>query len=184
MTIRPPAEIGMALEDVDTPALLVDLDAFENNVALMAKMVASFGVNHRPHAKTHKSPDVARRQIAAGAVGQCCQKVGEAEVLVAGGIQDVLVSNQIVGRRKLDRLAALARQAQVGAGFCPARRRSISPRRSMPPRTFPSAACRPIRAGLSTSAAMASAKWRSTRRAHWSRTRWTSSPRLASPAAL
>jgi 3-hydroxy-D-aspartate aldolase len=114
MTIRPPAEIGMAADDVDTPALLVDLDAFEHNIALMAKMVASFGVNHRPHAKTHKSPDVARRQIAAGAVGQCCQKVGEAEVLVAGGIEDVLVSNQVVGPRKLDRLAALARQASIG----------------------------------------------------------------------
>ena len=114
MTIRPPAEIGMVAEDVDTPALLVDLDAFEHNIALMAKMVASFGVNHRPHAKTHKSTDIARRQIAAGAVGQCCQKVGEAEVLVAGGIEDVLVSNQIVGPRKLDRLAALARHARVG----------------------------------------------------------------------
>ncbi|MDE0808219.1 MAG: DSD1 family PLP-dependent enzyme [Alphaproteobacteria bacterium] len=114
MTIRPPAEIGMAADDVDTPALLVDLDAFEHNIALMARMVASFGVNHRPHAKTHKSPDVARRQIAAGAVGQCCQKVGEAEVLVAGGIEDVLVSNQVVGPRKLDRLAALARQASIG----------------------------------------------------------------------
>jgi 3-hydroxy-D-aspartate aldolase len=114
MTIRPPTEIGMAADDVDTPALLVDLDAFEHNIALMARMVASFGVNHRPHAKTHKSPDVARRQIAAGAVGQCCQKVGEAEVLVAGGIEDVLVSNQVVGPRKLDRLAALARQASIG----------------------------------------------------------------------
>jgi 3-hydroxy-D-aspartate aldolase len=114
MTIRPPAEIGMAADDVDTPALLVDLDAFEHNITLMAKMVASFGVNHRPHAKTHKSPDVARRQIAAGAVGQCCQKVGEAEALVAGGIEDVLVSNQVVGPRKLDRLAALARQARIG----------------------------------------------------------------------
>jgi 3-hydroxy-D-aspartate aldolase len=114
MAIRPPAEIGMAAEDVDTPALLIDLDGFEHNIALMAKMVASLGVNHRPHAKTHKSPDVARRQIAAGAVGQCCQKVGEAEVLVAGGIEDVLVSNQVVGPRKLDRLAALARQARIG----------------------------------------------------------------------
>jgi len=114
MTVRPPAEIGMAADDVDTPALLVDLDAFEHNVALMAKMVASFSVNHRPHAKTHKSTDVARHQIAAGAVGQCCQKVGEAEVLVAGGIEDVLVSNQIVGPRKLDRLAGLAKQARIG----------------------------------------------------------------------
>ncbi|MBM84825.1 MAG: alanine racemase [Rhodospirillaceae bacterium] len=79
----------------------------------MAVQVAEFGVAHRPHAKTHKSPDVARRQIAVGAVGQCCQKVGEAEALVAGGIQDVLVSNQIVGSRKLDRLAALAKVVRI-----------------------------------------------------------------------
>ena len=114
MNIHPPAEIGMDAGDVDTPALLVDLDAFEHNVSLMASKVAEFGVTHRPHAKTHKSPDVARRQIAVGAVGQCCQKVGEAEALVAGGIQDVLVSNQIVGARKLDRLAALAKVVRIG----------------------------------------------------------------------
>ena len=108
-----PAEIGMALEDVDTPALLLDLNAFEFNIQLMAGFVKKFGINHRPHAKTHKSPVVAQKQIAAGAVGQCCQKVAEAEILVAGGVSDVLVSNQIVGRRKLDRLAGLARNANI-----------------------------------------------------------------------
>ena len=108
-----PAEIGMALEDVDTPALLLDLDAFEFNIQLMADLVKKFKINHRPHAKTHKSPVVAQKQIAAGAVGQCCQKVAEAEILVAGGVNDVLVSNQIVGRRKLDRLAGLARNAKI-----------------------------------------------------------------------
>ena len=108
-----PAEIGMALEDVDTPALLLDLDAFEFNIQLMAGFAKKFGINHRPHAKTHKSPMVAQKQIAAGAVGQCCQKVAEAEILVAGGVSDVLVSNQIVGRRKLDRLAGLARNANI-----------------------------------------------------------------------
>ena len=108
-----PAEIGMALEDVDTPALLLDLDNFEFNIQLMADLVKKFKINHRPHAKTHKSPVVAQKQIAAGAVGQCCQKVAEAEILVAGGVNDVLVSNQIVGRRKLDRLAGLARNAKI-----------------------------------------------------------------------
>ena len=103
----------MALEDVDTPALLLDLDAFEFNIQLMAGFAKKFGINHRPHAKTHKSPVVAQKQIAAGAVGQCCQKVAEAEILVAGGVSDVLVSNQIVGRRKLDRLAGLARNANI-----------------------------------------------------------------------
>ena len=108
-----PAEIGMALEDVDTPALLLDLDNFEFNIQLMADLVKKFKINHRPHAKTHKSPVVAQKQIAAGAVGQCCQKVAEAEILVAGGVNDILVSNQIVGRRKLDRLAGLARNAKI-----------------------------------------------------------------------
>ena len=108
-----PAEIGMALEDVDTPALLLDLDAFEFNIQLMADLVKKFKINHRPHAKTHKSPVVAQKQIAAGAVGQCCQKVAEAEILVAGGVNDILVSNQIVGRRKLDRLAGLARNSKI-----------------------------------------------------------------------
>jgi 3-hydroxy-D-aspartate aldolase len=91
-----PAEIGMSLEDVDTPALLLDLDAFEYNIQLMADLVEKFKINHRPHAKTHKSPVIARKQIMAGAVGQCCQKVAEAEVLVAGGIDNVLISNQIL----------------------------------------------------------------------------------------
>ena len=103
----------MSLEDVDTPALLLDLDAFEFNIQLMAGFAEKFKINHRPHAKTHKSPVVAQKQIVAGAVGQCCQKVAEAEILVAGGISDVLVSNQIVGRRKLDRLAGLARNANI-----------------------------------------------------------------------
>ncbi len=114
MTVLPPAHVGMTVDDVETPALLIDLDAFEHNLGLMAEMASGFGIRHRPHAKTHKSPEIARRQIAVGAVGQCCQKVGEAEVLAAGGIQDILVSNQIVGQRKLDRLAAIARYTRIG----------------------------------------------------------------------
>jgi D-serine deaminase-like pyridoxal phosphate-dependent protein len=79
----------------------------------MAEAVAAAGVRLRPHAKTHKSPAIALRQIALGAVGACCQKVSEAEILVDGGIADVLVSNQVVGAGKLARLAALARRATV-----------------------------------------------------------------------
>ena len=103
-----PAEVGMSIQDVDTPALIIDLDAFEHNLNLMSKSVANLGIAHRPHAKTHKSPVIARKQIAVGAVGQCCQKVSEAEVLVAGGVDDVLISNQVVGSQKLERLAGLA----------------------------------------------------------------------------
>ena len=114
MTQNKPAEIGMPIQDIDTPALIIDLDSFEHNLNLMSKSVVSLGVSHRPHAKTHKSPVIARKQIAVGAVGQCCQKVSEAEILVAGGVDDVLVSNQVVGQQKLERLAGLARHAKIG----------------------------------------------------------------------
>jgi D-serine deaminase-like pyridoxal phosphate-dependent protein len=107
-------KIGDALDDVATPALIVDLDALERNVAMMAAAVKGRGARLRPHAKSHKCPDIARRQIAAGAVGICCQKVGEAEIFVTAGIRDVLITNEIVGTAKLDRLAALARSASIG----------------------------------------------------------------------
>ena len=111
MPLPPPAAAGMPLAEVDTPALLLDLDAFERNVATMAE--AARGVRLRPHAKSHKCPEIALRQIAAGAVGVCCQKVSEATAMVDGGVGDVLVSNEVVGRAKLDRLAALAKRARV-----------------------------------------------------------------------
>ena len=113
MTTTPPAEIGMPLAEVDTPALLLDLDAFERNLDRMAKAAKAGGMKLRPHAKTHKSPSVAHAQIARGAVGVCCQKVGEAEAMVAGGVRDVYVSNEIVGKSKLERLAGLAKQATI-----------------------------------------------------------------------
>jgi 3-hydroxy-D-aspartate aldolase len=113
MTTRPPAEIGMPLAAVDTPALLLDLDAFERNIARLAKAAADARIRLRPHAKTHKSPVIARRQMASGAVGVCCQKVGEAEAMVYGGVPDVLISNEIVGTPKIHRLVALAKQARV-----------------------------------------------------------------------
>lgn len=114
MTFPPPAEIGAPFSEIDTPALLIDLDAFERNLDAMAAAARKLGVRLRPHAKTHKSPVIAAKQIARGAVGVCCQKVAEAEVLVAGGIGDVLVSNEVVGAHKLERLAALARHARIG----------------------------------------------------------------------
>ncbi len=111
MTTLPPAEIGMSLEDVDTPALLLDLDAFEHNIDRMAKSLEGTSVKIRPHSKSHKCAIIGLEQMARGAVGLCCQKVGEAEAMVAGGVRNVLVSNQIVGRSKLLRLAALTKQA-------------------------------------------------------------------------
>ena len=111
--MRPPAHPGMALREVDTPALILDLDAFERNLQSMARAATQAGVRLRPHAKTHKSPIIAQRQMALAAVGICCQKVSEAEIMVREGIGDVLVSNEIVGAAKLDRLAALARSARI-----------------------------------------------------------------------
>jgi 3-hydroxy-D-aspartate aldolase len=104
----------MPLEDVDTPALIVDLDALEDNLTRMARATTAARVRLRPHAKTHKCADLALRQMALGAVGVCCQKVGEAESLVEGGVSDVVVSNEVVDRHKLSRLAALAAHATVG----------------------------------------------------------------------
>jgi D-serine deaminase-like pyridoxal phosphate-dependent protein len=111
--VRPPARIGQRLEEVDTPALVLELDAFESNLRTLADMVRG-RVRVRAHAKTSKSAEVAKRQMALGAVGVCCQKVAEAEAMVDGGIPDVLVSNEVVGAAKLERLAQLARRAKVG----------------------------------------------------------------------
>src|SRR6516165_2950290 len=114
MTTRPPAEIGMSLDEVDTPALVIDLDACERNLRRLAERIAGSSVKARPHAKTHKCPVIALKQVELGAVGVCVQKVSEAEAMVYGGVRDVLVTNEIVGRQKLRRLTALAQSARVG----------------------------------------------------------------------
>ncbi len=98
----------MGLDEVDTPALLVDLDALERNLAKMQAYANQAGVRLRPHAKTHKCAVIAHRQTALGAVGVCCQKVGEAEALMHAGVRDVMITNQIVGAKKLERLISLA----------------------------------------------------------------------------
>lgn len=113
MIQRPPAAVGQRLDEVDTPALVLDLDAFEANLAALNQAVGG-RVRVRAHAKTHKCPEIAKRQVAAGAVGVCCQKVSEAEALVEGGVQDVLVSNEIVGAPKIARLVELSKRARVG----------------------------------------------------------------------
>ena len=115
MPQMPPATVGMPLAQVDTPALIIDLDAFERNLAAHGRLRAQ---GRRAPAAACQDAQVARssraRQMALGAVGVCCQKVSEAEVMVAGGIGDVLVSNEVAGAAKLDRLAALARRAKIG----------------------------------------------------------------------
>jgi 3-hydroxy-D-aspartate aldolase len=112
-----PARVGDAIAEIDTPALILDLDAFERNMKKMARFADTAGVRLRPHAKTHRCAPIALRQIEMGAVGQCCQKVGEAEALVRGGVRDVLVSNQVLDIGKLRRLAALAKNATVALCF-------------------------------------------------------------------
>ncbi|MEY4707959.1 MAG: hypothetical protein RJB58_1682 [Pseudomonadota bacterium] len=92
---------------LDTPALLVDLDVMEANIAHIAGACRAAGVNWRPHVKSHKTVEIARKQIAAGAIGVTCAKLGEAEVLAEAGITDILIANQIVGDTKIRRLMAL-----------------------------------------------------------------------------
>jgi D-serine deaminase-like pyridoxal phosphate-dependent protein len=98
---------GATLDDLDTPCLLVHLDPFERNVAAMSALCRAHGKAWRPHAKGHKSPAIARKLVTAGAVGATCAKLGEAEVLAAAGIRDLLIANPLVGPIKLRRLVAL-----------------------------------------------------------------------------
>jgi D-serine deaminase-like pyridoxal phosphate-dependent protein len=93
---------------LNTPALIVDVEALERNIAAMAAFAAGAGLRLRPHAKTHKSVEIARRQIAAGAVGVCCAKLGEAEALSEGGIEGILITSPVVGAPAVGRLADLA----------------------------------------------------------------------------
>ena len=99
---------------LQTPALVLDLDAFERNVAAMVAHAGRAGIRLRPHAKTHKSVEIAKRQIAAGAHGVCCAKLGEAEALGAGGIESILVTSPVVTDAGIARVMALnARIAEL-----------------------------------------------------------------------
>lgn len=106
--------IGQAFDRLPTPAPLVDLGVLETNIATMAAFFRDRPAALRPHAKTHRAPAVARLQIAAGARGVTCAKVGMAEAMVDGGIEDVFIANQVVATGAIDRLCALAQRAKVG----------------------------------------------------------------------
>ena len=106
-------QVGTSLQELDTPSLILDLDAFERNLQRLSDSLAGRKIAVRPHAKSHKCPQIALRQIALGAVGVCCQKVSEAEAMVQGGVRDVLIANEVVGTVKVKRVAALAKQARV-----------------------------------------------------------------------
>ena len=101
--------IGKTVNAIDTPALVVDLDRMEHNLHTMAAFAAQHQVMLRPHAKMHKSAELAKLQMAAGAVGVCVQKTSEAEVLAAGGVHNIFISNEVIAPGKLARVALLSR---------------------------------------------------------------------------
>ena len=101
--------IGKSVNLIDTPALVVDLDAMERNLRTMATFATQHKVMLRPHAKMHKSAELAKLQMAAGAVGVCVQKTAEAESLAAGGVHNIYISNEVIAPGKLARVAALTR---------------------------------------------------------------------------
>ena len=109
MTASIPALIGQSVHAIDTPALVVDMDAMESNLQTMAAFAAQHQVRLRPHAKMHKSAELAKLQMAAGAVGVCVQKTAEAEALVAGGVHNIFISNEVIAPTKLARIATLTR---------------------------------------------------------------------------
>ena len=108
------ARPGDHVTAIDSPALVLDLDAFERNLERMAGALRGTKVRLRAHAKAHKCPEIARRQVALGAIGVCCQKVSEAAIFVEAGIEDVLVTNEVMGDGKLRHLAELAKSARMG----------------------------------------------------------------------
>lgn len=103
----------MHFKELDTPALLVDLERLETNIARMAAFATSQGVHLRPHTKTHKCPEIAKLQLQAGAVGVTCAKIGEAEVMAAAGLNDILIANEIIGEKKIKRLVDLSKKIQI-----------------------------------------------------------------------
>jgi len=107
------AFVGMGKEEIDTPALLLDLEKLEANLDRMADFFADKPAALRPHTKTHKCPVIAHQQIERGAIGVTCAKLDEAEAMARAGIQDILIANEIVGRRKIERLAGLAGWTEV-----------------------------------------------------------------------
>jgi D-serine deaminase-like pyridoxal phosphate-dependent protein len=114
-----PAQAGDSINDIDTPALILDLDKFEANLQRMSAFSARSRVRVRSHAKAHKSVEIAHRQVEATGGGVCCQKLGEAEALLGGDITDILITSQVVGEHKLRRLARLARAyAPARLGVC------------------------------------------------------------------
>jgi D-serine deaminase-like pyridoxal phosphate-dependent protein len=103
----------MHIQDLDTPAVICDLDVMEKNLAEMAALCRSLGIPLRAHTKSHRIPELAHRQMASGCVGIACQKLGDVEVMVNGGLKEILIPYNIVGAVKVERLVRLVRRAPV-----------------------------------------------------------------------
>lgn len=103
----------MHIDEIDTPFVAIDMDVVERNIRTTQEYFDQHGIRLRPHIKTHKLPAIAHKQIAAGATGIACQKLGEAEVMATAGIDDIFIAYNILGAAKLDRLMRLARQATM-----------------------------------------------------------------------
>jgi len=106
-------KLTMDISELETPVAVVDLDRLEANIARLQHYLEAHHIANRPHIKTHKIPEIADMQLRAGAIGITCQKLGEAEVMVQAGIQDIFIPYNILGSQKLERLIALARKAQL-----------------------------------------------------------------------
>ncbi len=115
-TRDPATAIGQPIDALDTPALVLDLDVVEANIARTVEIAQAAGARLRPHIKTHRMLAVAERQIEAGAQGICCAKAGEAEVFADGGIDDIFIANQVVGAAKMRRLRGLAERVRLAVG--------------------------------------------------------------------
>ena len=109
-----PAVVGASVDAIDTPALIIELDALERNLAEVHAVIQTAGIAVRSHAKAHKCPDIALRQMQAGASGICVQKASEAEPFIEVGIKNILITNQVVGVRKVERVARMAAHAHMG----------------------------------------------------------------------
>lgn len=103
----------MKIAELDTPVLLVDEAALDRNIARLKDMTEAAGIGYRPHTKTHKSPVIAEKQIVAGAIGICCAKLGEAEVMAANGIDNILITTAVVGESKISRLMQARAQSHI-----------------------------------------------------------------------
>tara|TARA_B100001750_G_scaffold247990_1_gene276071 strand:+ start:298 stop:1410 length:1113 start_codon:yes stop_codon:yes gene_type:complete len=105
--------VGTAVTELDTPAFIIDLEKMENNIDTMAKYCKSANVNLRPHIKHHKTPEIAAKQIEKGAIGICCQKLSEAEVMAQSGIENILITYEIVTKFKINRLMEIGKNANL-----------------------------------------------------------------------